>query len=222
MKVRIGEGNLGTHRFGALRAHFTQSGAGPEVVLLHAGGSSGAQWRKSGAVLEQHYRLTVPDFIGFGKTDSWPGPGELSHDDQAALIASLITEECTAPVHMVGHSYGGAVAVRLALAHPEILGRLVLIEPVLTPLLNLDGREDIFEEYRLMAQAFLEYGRRDDDEAAWQGFIDYRNGAGAWAALPEKARSSSALARGRQWTRSFRTSPIKHRWTIAGRFRYRR
>ena len=162
------------------------------------------------------------DFIGFGKTDSWPGPGELSHDDQAALIASLITEECTAPVHMVGHSYGGAVAVRLALAHPEILGRLVLIEPVLTPLLNLDGREDIFEEYRLMAQAFLEYGRRDDDEAAWQGFIDYRNGAGAWAALPEKARSSSALARGRQWTRSFRTSPIKHRWTIAGRFRYRR
>ncbi len=150
--------------------------------------------------------------VQHGVEFSMNGEGAVCDGRELALTAA----------YMVGHSYGGAVAVRLALAHPEILGRLVLIEPVLTPLLNLDGREDIFEEYRLMAQAFLEYGRRDDDEAAWQGFIDYRNGAGAWAALPEKARSSSALARGRQWTRSFRTSPIKHRWTIAGRFRYRR
>lgn len=179
---------MATHQFGALKAHYTQSGAGPEVVLLHAGGSSGAQWRKLGAILEQQYRLTVPDFIGFGGTDPWPGPSDLSHDDQAALITSLIADVCSTPVHMVGHSYGGAVAVRLALTRPELLDRLVLIEPVLTPLLNLDGRADIFEEYRLMAEAFLERGARGDDEAAWQGFIDYRNGAGAWAGLPGKAR----------------------------------
>ncbi len=179
---------MSTLRFGQLTAHFTQSGSGPDLILLHAGGSSGAQWRKVGALLDTQYRLTVPDFIGFGKTDTWPGPGDLSHDDQALLIASLIADTCSAPVHIVGHSYGGAVAVRLALAHPELLDRLVLIEPVLTPLLNLDGREDIFEEYRLMAQSFMEYGRAGNDEAAWRGFIDYRNGKGVWAALPDKAR----------------------------------
>jgi pimeloyl-ACP methyl ester carboxylesterase len=58
------------------------------------------------------------------------------------MLASLIDEQCDAPVHMVGHSFGGAIAVRLALARPEMLRRLVLIEPVLTPLLPLAGRQD--------------------------------------------------------------------------------
>lgn len=180
---------MAKHRFGNLSAHYVQNGDGPDLVLLHAGGSSAAQWRKSAAILEAGYRLLMPDFIGFGRTDPWPGTADLSHDDQASLVASLISSYCSSPVHVVGHSYGGAVAVRLALAHPEMLARLVLIEPVLTPLLNLAGQSDIFEEYRLMAEAFLESGRTGDDEAAWRGFIDYRNGAGTWECLTEEARA---------------------------------
>lgn len=180
---------MATHRFGNLSANYIQCGEGPDVVLLHAGGSSGAQWRKAAAILEDRFRLLMPDFIGFGGTDSWPGPGDLSHGDQASLVASLVEARCVKPVHLVGHSYGGAVAVRLALVRPDMLARMVLIEPVLTPLLNQAGQSEIFEEYRRMAEAFLENGRTGNDEAAWRGFIDYRNGAGTWARLSEDARA---------------------------------
>lgn len=178
------------HKFGALSAHFTVCGAGAEIVLLHAGGSSGAQWRKSAACLEDRYRLIMPDFIGFGESDDWP-PGKPgpSHDDQAELLASLIAQHCAGPVHMVGHSFGGAVAVRLALANPNLVRRLVLIEPVLTPLLNLAGRPDVFAEYSALANMFIDNGRAGRDEEAWRNFIDYRNGAGTWAGLSDKARA---------------------------------
>jgi pimeloyl-ACP methyl ester carboxylesterase len=177
------------HEFGALRVHFTIYGAGPETVLLHAGGSSGAQWRKTAACLEDRYRLIMPDFIGFGDTDGWPGPDGPSHDDQADLVASLIARQCAGPVHLVGHSFGGAVAVRLALARPKMVRRLVLIEPVLMPLLNLAEQPDIFAQYATLANTFIDNGRAGRDEEAWRNFIDYRNGAGTWAGLSDKARA---------------------------------
>lgn len=178
-----------SHRFRAISAHFTTCGAGPEIVLLHAGGGSGAQWRKAAAYLEDDYCLTMPDLIGFGATDGWPGPAGPSHDDQAELVASIIAGHCKGPVHLVGHSFGGAVAVRLALANPDMLRRLVLIEPVLAPLLNLAGRRDVFAEYERLARMFIDKGRAGRDEEAWRGFIDYRNGEGTWAGLSDKARA---------------------------------
>ncbi len=180
---------MATHQFAGITAHFTASGAGPEVVLLHAGGSSGAQRRKVSACLDGHYRLIMPDFIGFGDTGGWPGPDGPSHDDQADLLASLIAEACAGPVHMVGHSFGGAVAVCLALAKPDLLRRLILIEPVLTPLLNQAGQRDVFAEYSELAQHFIDNGRAGRGEDAWWNFIDYRNGAGTWAGLSERARA---------------------------------
>jgi pimeloyl-ACP methyl ester carboxylesterase len=177
------------HSFDGLNAYFTVSGEGPDVVLLHAGGSSGKQWRKAAACLEDAYRLIAPDFMGFGESDNWPGSSGPSHDDQARLVASLVAQECRKPVHVVGHSFGGAVAVRFALANPEALRRLVLIEPVLTPLLNLAGRQDVFAEYERLARGFIENSRADREEVAWCNFIDYRNGAGSWAGLSETART---------------------------------
>jgi pimeloyl-ACP methyl ester carboxylesterase len=61
---------VASHQYGKITAHFTTRGDGPDVVLLHAGGSSGAQWRKAAAYLEDRYRLIMPDFIGFGGTDA--------------------------------------------------------------------------------------------------------------------------------------------------------
>ncbi len=178
-----------THQFDGLNVNFVQCGAGPNVILLHAGGSSGAQWRQSAPYLENDYHLIVPDLIGFGDTDPWSGPSEPSHDDQARLVASLIAAECNGSVHIVGHSFGGAIAARLALAKPELFRALVLIEPVLTPLLTLAGREDVFAEYNDLATTFIEDGRAGRDEVAWRGFIDYRNGTGTWDGLSEKART---------------------------------
>jgi len=94
--------------------------------------------------------------LGYGGSDGWPDSDGPYHDDQAAAIASLIVAECSEPVHVVGHSFGGAVATRFVLAEPGAVRRLVLIEPVLTPLLNLAGRNDVFAEYEKLARYFIE------------------------------------------------------------------
>lgn len=176
------------HQYKDMSVHFTTAGSGDTVVMLHSGASSGAQWRKVGKFLEDKFYLLLPDLFGHGKTDPWPGPSDLTHDDNAALVHSVIKAECTSPVHLVGHSFGGACAVRFALAHPHMVRRLVLIEPIVTPLLKLDGQNEIFDEYLNMAETFLGYAKAGEDEAAWLYFIDYRNSPGTWVALSENAK----------------------------------
>lgn len=169
-------------------AHYTMVGDGDPVVLLHAGGSSGAQWRKAGTHLETDFRLIAPDLIGFGETDVWPVPATLTHDRQAQLVHALLARVCDGRTHLVGHSYGGSTAVRLVLAAPERVARLVLIEPNLAPLLKQAGEDALFEEYRDLAETFIADAETGQDERAWQRFLDYRNGAGTWTALSERAR----------------------------------
>ncbi len=168
--------------------NYTEAGAGDPVVLLHAGGSSGAQWRGVVDRLGDSWRLLMPDFYGHGKSDSWTAPERLSHDDQARLVAAVIQDAGAGPAHLVGHSYGGASAVRLILGEMAPVRSLVLIEPMLAPLLRQAGEEALFAEYLNLAEGFLRFAERGDDAGAWRFFIDYRNGTGAWEALAAKAR----------------------------------
>ncbi len=133
--------------YNGLSVRYVEVGSGEPVVLLHAGASSGNQWRKLSDRLQDAYRLISPDLIGFGQTPVWPGPSELTHDDQAGLVRELIDTTGAGSVHLVGHSYGGATAVRLLVAEPSIVRTLVLIEPILTPLLPQAGDHELFNEY---------------------------------------------------------------------------
>ena len=168
-------------RFGDLHAHYLESGAGEPLLLLHAGASSSRQWAKVGKALSGQYRLVAPDLIGFGRTDAWGGPDELTHDDQARLLSTILDDVCAERgVHVVGHSYGGATAVRLLLQAPEAIRSLVLIEPILVGLLREAGEAALFDDYRGFAERFIRDGQTGQEEAAWQTFIDHRNGPGTW------------------------------------------
>ncbi|MCG8547512.1 MAG: alpha/beta hydrolase, partial [Alphaproteobacteria bacterium] len=168
---------------------YTEAGSGPPVMMLHAGGSSGRQWRKVVEALGDGYRVILPNLIGFGETDVWQGPGELTHDDQAAVARGLIERLCDGPVDVVGHSYGGATATRLVLGTPGLVRRLVLIEPIVTPLLPQAGEDVLFADYRRFGEQFIEFAEAGDDAAAWQSFLDHRNGPGTWAGMSEKAQN---------------------------------
>lgn len=170
-------------------AHYTEAGKGEAVVLLHAGGTSSAHWRKIVPQLQGRFRVVAPDLIGFGETESWSGERELTHDDQAALVLGVIERGTEAgPVHVVGHSYGGAVAVRLALGHPELVKSLVLVEPVLTPLLRQAGEDKLFEIERSLANVFIADYEAGRSASAWRRFIDHHNGDGTWESLSGNAR----------------------------------
>jgi pimeloyl-ACP methyl ester carboxylesterase len=171
------------------RVFYSESGSGPPVIFLHAGGSSGKQWAKTARLLEPRFRMVAPDLWGFGGTEAWPGPEKLTHDHQAFLVAGVVRRICREPVHLVGHSYGGATAIRVLLRDRDLVQTAVLIEPIVPSLLKLAGETQLFREYFEMAQAFLRHAAAGNLDAAWRGFLDYRNGPGTWEALPGVSRA---------------------------------
>jgi len=172
-------------------AHYREmgeAGRGETVLLLHAGATSSAHWRKVAPSLQGRFHLVAPDLIGFGETEAWGRACEPTHDDQAALAAGVAGHAASGPVHVVGHSFGGAVAVRLALRCPALIKSLVLIEPVLVPLLRQAGETALFEAERDLARAFIADAVASRSVSAWRRFMDHYNGDGTWEALSGNAR----------------------------------
>ncbi len=100
------------------------------VLLLHGLGASAAFWRPVAARLaERGASVLVPDLLGFGGSI---GIGTHFHlDDQAAAVIRLLDSPPSqvGPAVLAAHSYGAAVAVRLAAERPDLVRRLVLITP---------------------------------------------------------------------------------------------
>jgi pimeloyl-ACP methyl ester carboxylesterase len=180
---------MSTADYQGISVHFSDTGTGVPVVLLHAGASSGAQWKGVVPLLGQQYRTIAPDLIGFGQTASWPGPDDLTHDAQAGLVSTVLNAVGVGFVHVVGHSYGGATALRFALQDPQRVRSLALIEPQVAPILLQAGEQALWQEYRSFAQRFIDLARQGDEELAWTTFIDVRNGPGSWKKLPAQART---------------------------------
>jgi lipase len=181
-------------------------------VLLHAGGASSAQWEKVAEAFGPDRLLVAPDLLGNGDTEAWPEAGALTHDLQAELVGEVIDAAADGPVDIVGHSYGGATAVRLAVNWPEKVRSLVLIEPILNCLLGESG-DPLFEDSEKIAKAFVAHVDRGQPERGWAEFIDRRNGEGTWARLSDKRRALF-LAQSRQVRESF-ISNLNNRTTLA-------
>jgi pimeloyl-ACP methyl ester carboxylesterase len=181
-----------------VRVSFAEAGAGggEPVVLLHCTGGSGAQWRALMERLGGRFRVLAPDRHGCGGTDPWPGRGPLTLADEAGLVAEVAARFAGGPVHLVGHSSGGAVALRLALDRPDLLRSLTLIEPASFHLLREGGAADraLLAEVGAVAEAVFAAAVGGDYHGGLERFVDYWGGPGAWARLPEERRA--ALARG--------------------------
>ncbi|HVE52097.1 MAG TPA: alpha/beta fold hydrolase, partial [Ramlibacter sp.] len=95
-----------------------RKGRGEPVILLHASGASGVQWRDLADQLADRYQTFAPDLYGYGGTAAWPGYGEFSLADEAALVLGLM-DTLPGPAHLVAHSYGAAVALQVARARPR-------------------------------------------------------------------------------------------------------
>src|SRR5688572_29961491 len=90
------------------------------VVLIHSGGFTSRQWRKLGEALSSRFRVLAPDLLGYGETGAWP-EGEPFHFRQDLDFLEALIDADGEPVHLVGHSYGGFLALQLALRRPELV-----------------------------------------------------------------------------------------------------
>lgn len=110
---------------------FAESGSGSPVIMLHGGGpgaSGVSNYSRNIDPLAQHFRVIVPDMPGYGRSAKG-----VDQDDPfgylADMIRGLLDELGIDSAHLVGNSYGGAAALRLALDAPHRVGKLVLMGP---------------------------------------------------------------------------------------------
>ncbi|HEY0697260.1 MAG TPA: alpha/beta fold hydrolase, partial [Micromonospora sp.] len=97
-------------------------GAGSPVVLLHAGIADRRMWRGQVPALAARHRVICPDLRGYGESRLSTTAGFAHHDDVVGLLDALGIERAA----LVGCSFGGAVAIDTALAHPDRVSALAL------------------------------------------------------------------------------------------------
>src|SRR5258708_7372678 len=111
--------------FGA-RIHYLDAGSGPVVILLHGLGGSVSNWAPTIAPLAQKYRVIVPDQIGFGKSEK-----PMLNYRVGTLVDFLdgfYKQLGIQKASLVGNSLGGFTAAAYAIAHPEKVDKLVLVD----------------------------------------------------------------------------------------------
>ncbi|MFE5288384.1 alpha/beta fold hydrolase [Nocardia sp. NPDC056611] len=120
-----------TVRVGGREIQVGETGSGPAVVLLHGGGPGAtgiANYSRNIGELARRFRVIVPDLPGYGRSEKW-----IDHSDPFGYlgrsIGGLLDELGIDSAHLVGNSYGGAAALRLALDRPDKVGRMVLMGP---------------------------------------------------------------------------------------------
>src|SRR5271169_3322142 len=108
-----------------------EAGAGAPVVLLHGGGpgaSGASNYSRNIDALAEHFRVIVPDMPGYGRSAKGVDQSD-PFGYLADTIRGLIDELGLATAHVIGNSYGGAAALRMALDTPGRVGKLILMGP---------------------------------------------------------------------------------------------
>jgi pimeloyl-ACP methyl ester carboxylesterase len=163
----------------AARLHSVTAGAGPAVACLHSSGSSSGQWRRLIESRQAAHRFIAFDFHGHGRSPDFAGDAYELRLESDAVVSGLPPSR--EPIHLVGHSYGGAVALDLAVRHPGRFASVTVFEPVLFALLDRGSAE--FAEITSTGLAIVRAARGGDLRAASATFIDYWNGRRSWRAL---------------------------------------
>jgi len=190
----------------ALQIDCIDQGRGAPVVLVHSSVSGNRQWRRLVERLSPRRRVIAPNLLGYGATTPWPAarPQAISDALQVLLgaVAALVPDE---PLQLVGHSWGGALALHAAHRLGDRVSRLVLYEPMLPGLLAAHGRLQAATETRTLHAQLRDCAARGDWLGAAERFTDYFNGDGTWAGTPPPRRRAIADA----------LPPNLHEWDAA-------
>lgn len=186
---------------------------------MHASAGTHAQWQGLADRVSAQCQVLAPDLHGHGHSPAWPAAAMTTLHVDAHAVAALITaqssangsaqsvphgtahDEGTAPspslpasgVHLVGHSYGAAVALQMALRFARQVRSLTLYEPVLFGMLReLAPRDPSLQEVYEIAHEVRGDMRRGEMEAAAAAFVGFWGGPEAWAALAGPQRAAMA------------------------------
>jgi len=164
---------------------YTDAGGGDTVLLLHGSASSRRMWQPLVERLASRYRVVAPDLVGYGESTPWRDGLQATDYDLVATFA----RELGCPLHVVGHSYGGALALRAALAGGSRVTSLALVEPAAFLMLDASADRAAFGEIEGVASRHLELVAAGDLDACAAHFMGYWIGAETWAGMAPETRA---------------------------------
>jgi pimeloyl-ACP methyl ester carboxylesterase len=166
--------------------------AKPTVIALHCSGGAPSQWARLEQDLGDRFNVIAPELTGCDATGPWPGKPMFTLSDEAAPIVKII-DATKGPVHLVGHSYGGCVALRLACRRPARIASLSLYEPAVLNVLMTAGRdgEIALAGWWTVARDIGRHVLSGAFRAAAKRLVECRNGNG-WSALRREMRDDLA------------------------------
>lgn len=160
-------------------------GTGPEKALaIHAGLMQSQAWSAVGERLADKVTLTAFDLPGHGQSGDWDG-----QDDYTTLCAKVAASFFEEPMHLIGHSFGAVVALRLAQAAPVVVKSLTLIEPVLFAAAK--GCPE-WDTHVMELAPFVRAMEARDREAAAEAFTRIWGSEAAWGTQSPRARAYAA------------------------------
>jgi len=157
-----------------IKTNYLEAGKGDPVVLIHGSGpgvTSYANWRLVLPALAEDFRVLAPDMVGFGFSER---PANIKYGVQtwADQVVGLMDTLELPTAHLVGNSFGGAIALRIATQHPDRVGKLVLMGsmgvpfPITEGLERVWGYEPSFENMRKVLDVFAYSRDLVNDELA--------------------------------------------------------
>ena len=171
--------------------NFRQDGSGAPVVALHSSASSSNQWDSLTGYLSGRFRVIRPDLPGYGRSDAMSAGARLC---DIVDVLSCLFRNLNEPVHLIGHSFGGAVALKAAQMLPDKVLSLTLIEPASFHLLrNVPAARTDLAGIEAVAQHMAKRMAAGDADGAMGRFIDFWNGEGAWDRTSAGLRQKLAI-----------------------------
>ncbi|MCP6719132.1 MAG: alpha/beta hydrolase [Patescibacteria group bacterium] len=108
-----------------LKVKFKVAGQGPVILILHGWGASSASWSKVQRILAKNgYEVICPDFPGFGKSETSQEPWSIT--DYMKWVNAFVESQDLNRFSLLGHSFGGRVAIKFAASFPEKIKTLIL------------------------------------------------------------------------------------------------
>ena len=171
---------------GGFPTHWTVFGHGPRhALMIHCSLAETGIWRAMGQCLSGELTVTAFDLPGHGRSAQWDARGEMGA--VCSDIAADFAQE-HGPLDVIGHSFGGVVALRLAARRPDLVRSLVMIEPVFFAA-GLRTRPDACREHLAEFASFNAAMAANDLTAAARGFIGDWGGGRAWDSFSDTAQA---------------------------------
>jgi pimeloyl-ACP methyl ester carboxylesterase len=169
------------------RIDYEVGGTGPTVVLVPGSCSTGAAWRPVMAAWDDRFRCVTTSLLGYGGTAERRTWRDTSISHEVDVLEAVI-RRAGERVHLVGHSFGGLVALAVALRNPGSLASLVIVEAPAADVLRDNGDERHYRAFRRMTEGYFAAFASGDVEAI-AAMIDFYGGAGTFASWPPRVRA---------------------------------